>query len=81
MFALENLLIGSLSSLLAVGMAQAGAFWVCTAKLEIDYHPFIIASMVMVLATLMLVVAVGMAASRSIMAKRPVTYLREQADG
>ena len=80
-FALENLLIGSLSSLLAVGMAQAGAFWVCTAKLEIDYHPFIIASMVMVLATLMLVVAVGMAASRSIMAKRPVTYLREQADG
>jgi putative ABC transport system permease protein len=62
-------------------MAQAGAFWVCTVKLDIDYHPFIIASMVMVLATLMLVVAVGMAASRSIMEKRPVTYLREQADG
>lgn len=80
-FAMENLLIGFLSSLLAMGMAQAGAYWVCTFKLDIDYHPFMISSLVMVLAALMLVVAVGLVASRSIMAKRPVTYLREQADG
>ncbi len=80
-FALENLLIGFLSSLLAVGMAQVGAYWVCTVKLDIDYHPFVLPSLGMVLATLVLVVAVGLAASRSIMEKRPVTYLREQTDG
>lgn len=80
-FALENLLIGFISSLLALGMAQAGAFWVCTAKLNIDYRPFAISSLAMVAATLLLVVVVGLAASRSIMEKRPVTYLREQVDG
>jgi putative ABC transport system permease protein len=80
-FALENVLIGFLSCLPAMGMAQAGVYWVCTFKLEIDYHPFIISSLVMVLATLILVAAVGLAASRSIMEKRPVTYLREQTDG
>lgn len=80
-FALENLLIGLLSSLLAVAMAQAGAFWVCTVKLDIDYRPFIIPSMIMVSTTLMLVLVVGLAASKSIMEKRPITYLREQADG
>lgn len=80
-FALENLLIGFFSSLLALGMAQVGAFWVCTVKLNIDYSPFILSSVVMVASTLLLVVVVGLAASRSIMEKRPVTYLREQVDG
>jgi putative ABC transport system permease protein len=80
-FALENLLIGFLSSLLALMMAQAGAFWVCTVKLDIDYRPFLLPSAGMVAVTLLLVVAVGMAASRSIMEKRPVTYLREQTYG
>jgi hypothetical protein len=36
---------------------------------------------IMVAATLLLVLAVGMTAARSIMAKRPVVYLREQTDG
>lgn len=80
-FALENLLIGFLSSLLALMMAQAGAFWVCTVKLDIDYRPFLLPSGGMVAVTLLLVVAVGLAASRSIMEKRPVTYLREQTYG
>jgi putative ABC transport system permease protein len=79
-FALENVLIGLISSLLALGLAQAGAFWVCTVKLNIDYRPFTISSLVMVAATLLLVVVIGLVASRSIMEKRPVTYLREQVD-
>ncbi|MGD9368846.1 MAG: hypothetical protein PVH87_24295 [Desulfobacteraceae bacterium] len=80
-FALENLLIGFLSSLLALVMAQAGAFWVCTVKLDMDYRPFLLPSGGMVAVTLLLVVVVGLAASRSIMEKRPVTYLREQTYG
>jgi putative ABC transport system permease protein len=80
-FALENLLIGSFSGLTALVMAHAGAFWVCTVRLDIVYQWHLFPSMVLALATVMIVVAVGLAASRSIMEKRPVTYLREQADG
>ena len=77
-FALENLLVGLLSSGLALAMAQAGAYWVCAVKLDIGYRPFLPISLLMAGLTVLLVIAVGMAASRSIMAKKPVTYLREQ---
>jgi putative ABC transport system permease protein len=77
-FALENLLIGLLSSLLALAMAQAGAWWVCAIKFDIGYRPFLPISLAMVGLTVLLTVSVGLTASRSIMAKKPVTYLREQ---
>jgi putative ABC transport system permease protein len=80
-FALENMLIGLLSSTLALVMAQAGAWWVCHVKFDIGYQPFLAVSLLMMAATMTLVVAVGMTASRSIMAKKPVTYLREQQNG
>jgi putative ABC transport system permease protein len=80
-FALENLLIGLLSGTLAMSMAQAGAYWICTRKLDIGYRPFLPLSLLMVALTVLLVVAVGLGASRSIMAKKPVTYLREQQNG
>jgi putative ABC transport system permease protein len=79
-FALENLLLGGLSSLLALIMAQAGSYWVCRIKLDIDYQPFFAASTAMIAATLLLVLVVGMTASWSIMEQKPVRYLREQAD-
>lgn len=77
-FALENLLIGLLSSLMALAMAQAGAWWVCRVRFDIGFQPFLSASIIMVAATVFLVVMVGMFASRSILAKRPIVYLREQ---
>ena len=77
-FALENLLIGLLSSGLALVMAQAGAYWVCTVEFDIGYRPFLPISLAMVGLTVLLTVCVGMTASRSILAKKPVTYLREQ---
>jgi putative ABC transport system permease protein len=77
-FALENMLFGLLSSLLALALAQAGAWWVCTTRFDIDYQPFLPASVLMVTATVCLTVSVGMITSRSILAKKPVTYLREQ---
>ena len=80
-FALENMLIGLLSSGLALIMAQAGAYWVCAVKLDIGYRPFLSISLLMAGLTVLLVVTVGMAATRSIMVKKPVTYLREQQDG
>lgn len=80
-FAFENLLIGLFSGALALLMAHAGAFWVCTFKLDIDYRWNVLPSLVLVGVTALVVVAVGLAASRTIMEKRPVTYLREQTDG
>ena len=80
-FALENVLIGLMGGLLGLAMAQAIAYWICTARFDIGYRPFISTSAVMVGFTIMVVVAVGLGASRSIMAKKPVTYLRKQQDG
>ncbi|MBR9985820.1 MAG: hypothetical protein KFF68_07915 [Desulfosarcina sp.] len=77
-FALENMLVGLLSSVLALIMAQTGAYWVSTVKFNIDYRPFLSVSLLMLAATVVLTVTVGMIASRSIMAKKPVAYLREQ---
>ena len=78
LFAVENLLIGLFSSILALTMAQAGAWYVCAVRLDIGYRPFIPASLVMIALTLLLTVLVGTGASRSIVAKKPVVFLREQ---
>jgi putative ABC transport system permease protein len=80
-FSIENLLIGLFSALPALILAQAGAYWVCTVKLEIGYRAWVIPSVLLVAVTLLLVLVVGLTASRSIMEKRPVVYLREQVDG
>jgi putative ABC transport system permease protein len=77
-FALENMLIGLFSSGLALALAQAGAYWVCTVRFDIGYRPYLPISLAMVGLTVLLTVTVGMMASRSIMAKKPVAYLREQ---
>jgi putative ABC transport system permease protein len=80
-FALENLIIGLFSGILAVLLAEACAYWVCRVKLDIEFHALPTASGLMVGAAALLVVAVGLAASRGILEKRPAVYLREQADG
>jgi putative ABC transport system permease protein len=80
-FALENMIIGLFSGALAMIMGQAAAFWVCRIKLDIDYHAFLLSSSLLIGATVALIMAVGLTASRSILEKRPAVYLREQADG
>ena len=80
-FALENAILGLLSSAMALLMAQAGAYWICRIKLDIAYQPLVLDSLLMIAATLVLVTAVGLVASRSILEKKPIVYLREQPDG
>ncbi len=80
-FAIENLMIGLISSTVALLMAQAGAWWICAGRLDIAYRPFIATSSIMIALTTLLVIVVGLGASRSIMAKKPVIYLREQQHG
>ncbi|BBO91016.1 ABC transporter permease [Desulfosarcina ovata] len=80
-FALENLIIGLLGGSLALCMAQAGAWWICVEKFDIAYRPFVPLSLALIAVTTLLTIAVGLFASRSIMAKKPVVFLREQQNG
>ena len=79
-FTLENLLLGLVSALLALGMAQIGSWLINTRLFELEYQPFWAASVTMIVVTMLLVTAVGMAASISILRARPIHFLREQAE-
>jgi putative ABC transport system permease protein len=80
-FAIENLIIGLISSTTALLMAQGGAWWICAGRLDIAYHPFPATSSLLIAAATLFTMVVGMGASRSIMSKKPVIYLREQQNG
>ncbi len=79
-FTAENLLLGLVSALLGLAMAQVGSWLINTRLFELDYRPFAGASVVMVLTTMLLVTAVGMAASVSILRSKPIQFLREQTE-
>jgi putative ABC transport system permease protein len=77
-FTLENLLLGLVSALLALLMAQTGSWIICRWFFEIDYHPAAGSSLLLVALTMLLVTTVGLLASMSILRSKPITYLREQ---
>lgn len=77
-FALENGVLGMLAGLLGLAIAQIAAWLVCTRLLEIDYAPHPLASLLMVLSAAALVMGVGAVATRPVLRKKPVIFLREQ---
>jgi putative ABC transport system permease protein len=77
-FALENLLIGLISGILAAAAAQAGAGAICTRILDIGYRAYPAATLGLLAAAPILVMAVGMAASRGILRRKPEDFLRRQ---
>ena len=79
-FAAENLILGVVSGLIALVISQLGSLLICRKGLDMSYHPYPGASLLLVLATTLLVLCVGMAASISILRQKPVIFLREQAD-
>ncbi len=76
-FVAENLLLGGIAATLALFMAQVGSWALCRYLFEIAYHPTIGASIGLVAVTMALVTGVGMAASQSILASKPILILRE----
>ncbi|MBX3012740.1 MAG: ABC transporter permease [Caldilineaceae bacterium] len=76
-FMVENLLLGLISALLALLMAQIGSWALCHYLFAINYHPAPGASLGLLLATIVLVVGVGMAASGAILRSKPILILRE----
>jgi putative ABC transport system permease protein len=77
-FFYENLLLGLLSSVLGVLLAQVGSWSLCHFLFKITYNPNWPASAVLVGFTLLLVVVVGMTSSISIIRQKPIFFLREQ---
>ena len=80
-FALENILIGLVSGLLALAAAQGAAWLVCRRVLDIGYHPYPGAGLVMLAGTVLTVVGVGLAAARGILRAKPDRFLRQQDQG
>jgi len=79
-FASESLLLGLISSLLALFLAQAGSWLICRYGLDLRYRPFLGVSLVTAAAATVLIVAVGLAASLPILRSKPASFLRQQAD-
>lgn len=80
LFTVENLLIGLISALLALVFSQAVSWIVCRKVLDISHTLFIGPSLIMILATVLLVTATGILASVSILRQRPVVFLREETE-
>lgn len=77
-FTLENMFLGLISGALALAIAQVGSWLICKMVLNIDYQPFAGASLLMIIATMLLVVTVSLPSSLSILNQKPVSFLREQ---
>lgn len=77
-FFYENMVLGLLSSLLGVVLAQLGSWALCHFLFDIGYSPNWFASGLLVFFTLCLVVTVGMTSSVSIIRQKPIAFLREQ---
>lgn len=77
---LENGMLGLFSGLIALLLSQAGSWTICRWIFDIAYHPFPLWSLLMIFSTLVLVVAVGLLSSLSILRQKPVIFLREQTE-
>ncbi|MCA9981565.1 MAG: FtsX-like permease family protein, partial [Anaerolineales bacterium] len=79
-FTLENVFIGAVAALLALGMSQIGGYLLITQVFELDYTPYLWQSVGLMVGTVVLVTAVGLAASSGILQKKPIIFLREQSE-
>ena len=78
-FTLENMLLGLVSAALALIISQAGSWLICSQVFDIAYRPLVAKCALLIGGTVLLVVAVGLIPSISIMRKKPIVFLREQS--
>jgi len=79
-FAAENLYLGLASAATALLLAQTGSWIICRYALELTYQPFAAVSLLMILVTTFIIIAVGFCATFSVMQVKPAVFLREQND-
>jgi len=77
-FIYEHLLLGLFSSVLAVVLAQAGSWALCRYLFDIGYAPYVWGSLFLIIASVALVIAIGVLSSIGIIRQKPAVVLREQ---
>lgn len=77
-FFLENALLALLSSVFSIVVAQAAGWWVCHFLLEIRYVAAWPTCFALIGLTVVLVSAIGLLGSISIIRKKPAQFLRQQ---
>jgi putative ABC transport system permease protein len=78
-FTLENLFLGLVSAFLALVLSQTCSWIICSHVFEISYTPFMANSFLLIVATVLLIVTVGLLPSVSILRQKPVIFLRNQS--
>ena len=78
-FTLENLFLGLVSAVLALVLSQTSSWIICSKVFDISYTPFLVESFYLIAATVLLIVAVGLLPSISILRQKPVIFLRNQS--
>ncbi len=79
-FTLENVLLGLVSALLALGFSQTATWLISSRLFDIPFRPFLLSSLSMLMATVSLVTLVGLISSWSILRQKPAAFLREQTE-
>jgi putative ABC transport system permease protein len=77
-FLAEHALIAAISAIQAIGIAELTAWMVCRWRFDIPYQPHLIYGILLAAGTLVLVSAVGLTVSRSIIRQKPMVILKEQ---
>jgi putative ABC transport system permease protein len=78
-FALENIILGAASAGGGLVLAHAISWVVCTRYFDIPYTAYMAVSLAGMLAGILMILAVGLSASRPIMRRRPAQFLRTHA--
>ena len=76
----ENIILGGLSSLIAILCAHIGTWLLCSFFFDISFQLSWSAPLVMLLTTLTLVVSIGMIGSFGVAREKPVFFLRQQSE-
>jgi len=79
-FTYENLIIAFFSGSLVTLISHVGSWIVCRQLFNITYQPLVGGTVIMLVATLVLVVGVGLAASISILQQKPIGFLRDERE-
>ncbi len=78
-FSLENGFLGASSAVGGLALAQLISWVVCTRYFDIPYAPHAAASLAGLVVGVLVVMGVGLSASRTIMRRRPARFLRTHA--
>jgi len=77
-FTYENLIVALICGLLASLISHVGSRIVCRKVFDIIYQPLLGSTFVMIAATVLLVIAVGLGASTSVLQQKPIAFLRDE---